>query len=325
MNRRTLLIGAVAAAAAAAFFLFKPADNAGSKPDKINVGYSKLRISLPVFVAQKKGYFAEQGLDVALQSFDTAQPLMDALVAGHVDAGGFTAYPITFKAMQVSGKSLYFAGAMLEDQEHPISMLLRKKGNGIASVSDLKGKRIGILPTNAYKAWLEMILKKNGIQPSEVTIVQVAPPMTVSSFENGTIDAAFTNDPAATASVKKGVAEMVTTEALVPKYLWSPYPFGSFNMTKELADGKPETAQKLVAALDKAIAFTNANPQEAESILKEFLPPEQAKIIEDFADARYALSKDVTNEEMAKLVQSFVELGVLEKPLDLSPLIIRAK
>jgi NitT/TauT family transport system substrate-binding protein len=324
MNRRILILGAVAAAAAALFVL-KPWEKDDPVSNKLTVGYSKLRISLPVFVAQKKGYFTEQGLEVSLQSFDTAQPLMDALVAGHVDAGGFTAYPITFKAMQVSGKSFYFAGAMLEDQEHPISMLLRKKGSGIASVADLKGKRIGILPTNAYKAWLEMVLKKNNIQPSEVTIVQVAPPMTVSSFENGTIDAAFTNDPAATASVKKGVAEMITTEALVPKYLWSPYPFGSFNMTKDLTEGKPEVAQKLAAALDKAIAYTNDNPQEAEAILKEFLPPEQNKIIEDFADARYAASKDVTAEEMAKLVQSFVELGVLEKPLDLGPLIFRAK
>src|SRR6266404_106570 len=87
-------------------------------PAKVTIGYGKLRISLPVFVAEKKGYFKAENLDVTLQPFDTAQPLMDALVAGHLPMGGFTAFPITMTAMQKSGAQLYFVGVLNEDKEH---------------------------------------------------------------------------------------------------------------------------------------------------------------------------------------------------------------
>jgi ABC-type nitrate/sulfonate/bicarbonate transport system substrate-binding protein len=48
---------------------------------------------------QSRGFFAEQGLKVKLVRFDTAQPLMQSLVAGNLQAGGYTALPITFTAM----------------------------------------------------------------------------------------------------------------------------------------------------------------------------------------------------------------------------------
>lgn len=291
--------------------------------EKIEIGYSRLRISLPVFVAAQKGYFKEEQLDVDLKAFDTAQPLMDALVAGHLNAGGFTAFPITFKGMQQSGTQLYFAGVLMEDEAHPISMLLKKKGSSISSIADLKGKRVGILPTIAYKAWLEEILRKNGVDPKEVTIVQVQPAMTASSLESGTIDAAFTNDPAATAAVRKGVAEFVTQEALVPKHLWSPFPFGSFNVNKDFADKNPELVKKVVRALDKAIDYINAHPAEAKETMKEYLPEEQRQFVQFYPDAIYLRSSDVKEADLKKMAESFLQMGVIEKPMQLDGLIYR--
>ena len=52
--------------------------------EEITIGYSALSISLPVFVAQEKGYFTEEGLNIKLERFDTAQPLMTSLIAGNV-------------------------------------------------------------------------------------------------------------------------------------------------------------------------------------------------------------------------------------------------
>src|ERR1017187_2364898 len=43
----------------------------------VRIGYSKLRISLPVFVAQENGYFRAEGLRVELVGYDTAQPMID--------------------------------------------------------------------------------------------------------------------------------------------------------------------------------------------------------------------------------------------------------
>ena len=65
-----------------------------ARNERIMIGVSTLRISLPVFVAAEQKLFAKHGLDVELRRFDTAQPLADELNAGRLDAGGYLAFPI---------------------------------------------------------------------------------------------------------------------------------------------------------------------------------------------------------------------------------------
>src|SRR5208283_1233650 len=60
-----------------------------TKGQRLMIGVSTLRISLPVFVAAEHGLFAKHGLDVELRRFETAQPLADELAAGRLDAGGY--------------------------------------------------------------------------------------------------------------------------------------------------------------------------------------------------------------------------------------------
>lgn len=289
----------------------------------VTIGYGKLRISLPVFVAAKRGYFETEGLDVTLQPFDTAQPLMDALVGGHIPMGGFTAYPITMTAMQKSGVQLYFVGALNEDKDHPISMLLRKKGAPIATIADLKGKRIGILPTVAYRFWLETVLKENGLDPRDVTIVPVAQPMTASSLETGAIDAAFTNDPAATACLRKGTAELLVDEALVPKHFFSPFPFGAFNVSKTFADANPDVVKRVVRALTRAIDDINANQAEARVAMADFLPAEQAQFVQFYPNALFVRPDKVDEAALKKMAQSVFDLRIIEKPFVFDGLIYR--
>jgi len=172
------------------FFIFNTSEKTNppkdiAKQENITIWYSALRISLPIFVAQENGFFEEENLRVNLERFDTAQPLMWALVADNIDMAGYTALPITYNMMLRSKTDLYFVTSMLEDQTHRISyLIIPKDAPKDFSISDLKWKKIGILPTVAYKARIIEILKKNGLNPEEdVEIVQIAPVMSPSALE----------------------------------------------------------------------------------------------------------------------------------------------
>ena len=80
-------------------------------------------MALPIFVANEKGFFAKHGLRVELVPYETAQPMMDALVGGSLEVGGYCALPITFAAMVRSKTPLIFISSMMEDDAHPISIL----------------------------------------------------------------------------------------------------------------------------------------------------------------------------------------------------------
>ncbi|MBF0496818.1 MAG: ABC transporter substrate-binding protein [Deltaproteobacteria bacterium] len=285
---------------------------------KVKIGSNQLRISLPVFVAQEKGLFKQNGLDVELEMFETAQPLMDALCGGKLDVAGYTAFPIIFSAQLRSQKELYYTTLLMEDDAHPLSRFVVRKDSPIQTLSDLKGKNIGILPTFAYKVWFELILKKNGIQPDEVTIQQVAPAMTPVALESKTVEAVFTIDPAVTTCIQKGIGRLLFPGALVPQYMWSPFPFATFNMTREFVDKNPETARKLVKSLDEAIDFINANQPEAKRIMAKFLPEVQRPFVEHYPDAAFLTSARFSLPELLKIEESYRNLGITREKLDLS-------
>lgn len=290
---------------------------------KIMIGTNYLRISLPVFVAQGSGIFQKNGLNVELQFFETAQPLMDALCGGKLDIAGYTAFPITFAGQARSKTELNYTTAMLEDDAHPISMFVVKADSNITSLAELKGKKIGILPTYAYKVWLELVLKQNGIQPEEVTIQQVAPALSATTLQSGGVDVLFTNDPAVTVTVQKGIGKILIPGAVVPKYLGKPFFFASFNMTKSFVNKNPDSAKKIVKSLDEAIAFIHANPAEAKKIMAQFLPEAQRGMAGKFADSLYLPSAEVQPDALSKLQDEFLKQGIVKEKLDLSAAVLK--
>lgn len=293
--------------------------NDGKTIARVTIGYPVLRIAVPVFVAKERGFFEKQGLNVELKRYDTAQPMMDALVSGNLDVGGYCALPITFGAMGRSKSQLVFLTAMMEDDQHPISMLIVKKDSGIKSIKDLAGKRIGILPTRAYEVWLQTVLTANGVDPTTVIIQQIAPPLQADALGSGSVQALFTNDPASTAAIVKGHGVLITNTALVPAATgMNPFYFGSFNVTKKFADENKETVKKLSLALDEAIAFIRSNPQETREAMKKYLPAEQGGLVDRFPESMFWTTKQVTNADLIRMRDYYKAQNVLSADIDIS-------
>lgn len=315
-----------------AFFIYQYYGNKKVIPQKetiqsLDIGYSRLRISLPVFVAQEEGIFGKHGINANLLMYDTAQPLMQSLIAGNIDVAGYTALPITYNGMIRSKKQLYFISAMIEDKDHRISYLLRaKNSNGesseINTITDLKGKRIGILPTIAYKAWITEILRKNGFDPEkDVVVQQIAPVQQAQALKNGAVDALFTNDPIATSAIEIGVAELISDEIESPEYIQDPFVFGSFNVSKQWADNHRELYEKLILAMDEAIAFVNTHPEKSKQHMKKYLPDAFKGHVEKYPNALYwdtTKSDDVLFNEVS---ENYLQIGIIPEPLSLKGLV----
>ena len=303
----------------------------GSKAEaeKIVVGYSKLRISLPIFVAQEKGFFAARGLQVELMPYDTAQPLLHALIEGKIPAAGYTALPISYAGMMRSEKGLYFATCMVEDQQHRISFLLRKTPEAgeqpaVRTIQDLKGKTVGILPTVAYKGWLQAIVKANGLDPDrDIKIQQVEQTLQLQTLVSGGVDALFTNDPVATAAIASGKAELILPDTVeCPKFIGDPFAFGSFNVNKAWADANPEAFKKLIAALDDAIDYINAHPEEVKQMMVPYIAEQFRPHVAQYPNALYTTSVDTKLKTLQDAARMYVEHGILDSELKMDGLVV---
>src|SRR3989338_10212029 len=80
----------------AGFFLLSPA--ASSPSEKIRVGWQPIAPHILTFIAFEKEFFKEEGLDVELVKFGSANQLLDALAAGQIDGAGTSNLGVLFSA-----------------------------------------------------------------------------------------------------------------------------------------------------------------------------------------------------------------------------------
>jgi len=292
----------------------------------LRIGYSALRISLPVFVAKERGLFEEHGLDIELKRYETAQPLVEEVLDERVLAGGFAALPIVFTAASRDAAEVRLALGMVEDAAHPVSSLLRRAGDtSISSVSDLRGKTVGILPTVAYRHWLEAMLVHAGVPLSEVSIVALAPPQQTAALEHGGVDALFTNDPMATATVESGVGVSVGDVAPVTAVSGGSLVFGSFLVSPRLARERPRVVGRLLRALDEATRLIHEDQRAARQAMVRYVRAPERPYVARYPDARYLTSAEFDDGALSGAVQSMVDLGVLPGPRDVSGWTLRAE
>jgi ABC-type nitrate/sulfonate/bicarbonate transport system substrate-binding protein len=266
------------------------------------IGVSTLRISLPVFVAAEHGLFKKHGLTAELHRYETAQPLADELAAARLDAGGYVAFPILF-APGAPPPRIRVLTAIVEDSDHPLSFLLVKKGSGLRGVAALRGRKIGILPTVAYRTWLEAILRHDGIAPNEVTIVPLAPAMEADALAGGGVDALFTGDPMATAALARGIAEIATDTPDVPRVLGEPFLFGTFAVTEDAAQKRRAEVLALRDALDEAIGMVAADPDVGRRAMVPYVREAERPFVDRYPAARYLRSSEVRTEQLDRALE----------------------
>ena len=247
---------------------------------------------------------------------------------GDINVGGYTALPITFKAMVTNDQQLMFLTTMIEDQEHRVSYELRPKTPegmepAIESIKELKGKRIGILPTTAYQEWLKEILKAHKVDPAEVVIRLLLPAVQAEALNIGAVDALFTHDPWATAAIADDIAELISDEVMVPQAMdMDSFPFGSFNISKEWADANSDLVERIGAALDEAVIFVNDNPAEAKNAMRSYLPDSVRAYVEEYPDAYYLTTRASDESIFQTMADKYHMLGVIPEALDLTDLVL---
>jgi NitT/TauT family transport system substrate-binding protein len=266
------------------------------------IGVSTLRISLPVFVAEQHGLFVKHGVEAEVRRFDTAQPLADELGAARIDAGGYVAFPILFRPGAPPPRVRVFT-AIVEDAAHPLSYLLVKRGSGLRGVAALRGRRIGILPTVAYRRWLEAILRHDGLKPEDVSIVPIAPPLEVDALAGGGVDALFTGDPMATAALARGIAELATDTPDVPRVLGEPFLFGTFAVTEDFAQKYPAQARALADALDEAITMISTDPAVGTAAMQPYVRETERPFVDRYPAARYLRSREIGAAQLDRALE----------------------
>jgi NitT/TauT family transport system substrate-binding protein len=261
---RTIVTAALALASVSGFAMLpfgcsKPS-NTDDGPTKLTVAYLGLTCEAPIFVAQEKGFFEEEGLKVELENTDW-NGLREGLGTGKFDANHtLIMYVLTAIEKDVD---IRITGGI-----HTGCLRVQvAKDSPIKSVAELKGKKIGV-PSHLMSPpamFCSRVLAANDIDPrqkkKEVVWESFEPDLLGKALQDGRIDALATSDPIGTILLGKGMVKTIADQAVDAPYC-DEYCCASV-VSGKLARNNPEAAAKVTRALLKAARWVNENPSKA--------------------------------------------------------------
>ncbi len=121
-----------------------------------------------IYMAQKLGYFEEAGLDVSIRTpADPAAPIK-LLSAGQTDLA--ISYEPEVLLAHEQDLGITAVAALVN---RPLTSMIWLKKSGIGGIGDLRGKTIATAGIPYQDAYLETILARAGLTPSDVKVVNV--------------------------------------------------------------------------------------------------------------------------------------------------------
>jgi len=131
------------------------------------------------------------GYKINWRQFGGGGDVIRAMASGDVQVGEAGSSPAAAAASQGVDVEVFW----ILDDINQAEQLVARDGSGIASVADLKGKRVAtpFVSTSHYS--LLTALQKAGVNPREVRLLNMRPPEIAAAWERGDLDAAFIWDP----------------------------------------------------------------------------------------------------------------------------------
>jgi NitT/TauT family transport system substrate-binding protein len=292
-SRRTLL--AVGAAT-----LLLPALVAAQALEKkkvtIAVGGKNLLYYLPLTVAEQKGFFKDEGLDVEIVDFAGGARALQAVVGGSADVvSGAFEHNIN---MQAKGQPM--KAFVLQGRAPQIVLAVSTKTMpNFASVADLKGKKIGVTaPGSSTNIMANFVLAKSGLKPADVSYVGVgASQGAVAALRSGQIDAISNLDPVMTILARNNDIKIISDTrdvAEADKVFGGPMPAATLYAPVAFIEKNPNTVQALTNAIVRANKWIQqAGPSDiVKTVPESYLLGDRAVYIDAFLKAKPALSPD---------------------------------
>jgi ABC-type nitrate/sulfonate/bicarbonate transport system substrate-binding protein len=286
----------------------------------VRVAYPPIMASLPLFIAEEGHLFDQARLQVKTVSFSSSNDLVNALVAGEADVLPAVALvPLVHLEIQHPGKFRVFSHSRMR----PGNSLYRitvKENSPVRGVQELRGKKLGVFPGTSATKLLSAFFKKQGVDPQEITFVQLPPSAQLSSLESGAVDAVFAYEPLA-ATLPDRYRSVYTS---VYADLVDPCPLGVSVIARDFERHHPELAKRTTSVFLKGIALMASKPAEAQALLPKFtkMAPETAARV-NVADI--TLTDTVDTPNLQRFIDLLYDIGEIPEKIDAHRLVAPTK
>lgn len=250
------------------FFLFNSEKETNLKKVKVaEVAHSIFYA--PQYIADKLGYFEDNGLNVEIILTPGADKVTAAVLSGDVDIG-FCGSEATIYVYNQREKDYLINFAALTKRDG--SFLVSRKKYDTFTLNDLKGKTIiGGRKGGMPEMTLEWALKENGIDPKKDLIIDtsIAFASMSGAFIGGEGDFVSLFEPNALEIEKNGYGYIVASIG----ELGGIVPYTTYNARKSYIDNNPKIIDGFTKAIQKGLDYVHNNDSKTiATLLIDYFP-----------------------------------------------------
>lgn len=228
------------------------------------------------YLAQEKGYFADENLDVTVDQGEGSAATITRVVSGAYDAGFGDMNALIQTAAQRPDDAPVMV--MMIYSKAPFALLV-KGSSPVVTVKDMAGRKLGAPAGAAATRLFEPLAKRNGLDPKSVDVLNMAPNLQEQMLLQGQVDASavFT-----ATSYMNLVAQRLDPDK---DFRWIHYADHGLDLysngvmvSRRLIETNPKAVAGLVRAITRAMNDVFSDPDEAIKLLVSKEPLINAKI-----------------------------------------------
>lgn len=223
-------------------------------------------LSSLIYVAQAKGYFASQGIDLEIKPFRSGRDAFAAMMAGEADVATAADTPVSNALL--AGQPPRIVATIQTNDHYDVVFALKERG--LNDAAELAGKRIGMIPGTGAEYLLRLFLVARELQDSGVTVLPVTVKDAPGAVISGEIDALSAWLPIRLAVEKAG--HPVTTFDARGLYTQN----WMLAVRPDFADASTPALAAMLRSLVAAERFVAENPVEAITIVTQYLKADRS-------------------------------------------------
>ncbi len=267
--------------------------NAPAHAAPLTLGVSSGPVSLSLYVAEARGFFKDEGLDLQLRDCASGRECYQWLAEGRVDVA--TAAELQVAAGAAEHRDLAIV-ATISTSSYQIKLVARRSAQ-VAEAPQIRGKRVATVPGSSAQYFLDNWLVFNDIDPATVTLVGLAPDKLLPALASRSVDAVAIWEPLASAAALMLGGDAVTFVS--PRVYTQHFNLVSARATLERRDAD---VTRLLRALQRAQRAIQADPAAAQALLAARLhvAPTLAATVMDGQDYRLRLDQSLVTTMQAE-------------------------
>lgn len=212
----------------------------------------------PFYIAQEKGFFEDEGVEIELTIMENTPLKMGALMAGRVDIVASTADE--FPTYMRDGKPLKYILAV--DNSSGGDGVVANKD--IETVADLRGRSVAFEEGSVSQFFINALLRREGLTQDDIKMVNMTATDAGVAFSAARVDAAVTWEPHLSQGAATDHGKVLVNSAETPGLI-----VDVVAVLDSTATEHREELEGFVRAWQRALDYLESNPDESYQIMAD--------------------------------------------------------